>query len=396
MKPGTWRVTLKPDTPSEIIDRLRILDSYTNYAGFGSVLFTPTWLDPAIVGVQGLLDNAYYHGRYITLGGRTELSGDGIEAWLGDSNGKGALTTYNLSAASFTDWFDDARTHHTTVLPLGSFADPGGTWTWNSGTNGPITNRDALNQIGRAFGTEWRLNPDWTIDGGTEATIYGSNPVAIFSPNANGAEPGQTVLSGELDIEDSVRDYIFQANVTGGAGGYYATEFRGSAPAWSAPWYRSGSAGAQIRRRIDSAGTPGSNADLDQQALVILLFEPVFQTSIRLSVDNYDPSLRVCGKTLDLWAPEFGVFDITKTQQWVAGEMVRAMRQRVVQLDAPVVGGVYFFNAHSTEDFVDIDPLDLTRFVDFRKEPKQASITCGTPVPGWERIARTRYSDWLS
>lgn len=400
MKPGQWSIDLLPDTPKEVTDVLRFGSNRwsTSYAGLGTIWVTPTRLDLAEVGLSGVMDAAVYAGRYMEQTNRTTLSGDDINAWLGDSDGKGSLDTYNHTAANFSTWITDATTILAHTITPGTITDPGGTFTWNSVDL--IVNRDALVAINRGFGTEWRLNPDLTFDAGTRTALYGSTPAALWMPTARYDDPDLVIVSSRTPPTHTVslRDFVYEVfpyeSITS-----YGVGIRSSAPVVSDPWYPA-SAGArpQIYRRMGTTSSSGSTANLDAQAAAFLAFTPMVQESIEISIDDYDPTLALCGKSLYLYDPARDIDDPTATQLWVAGDLIRPMTQRVFQIEweFPRNGGLYFQDANGNNNQADRSVYDLSRWVDRSGLTGTARVTCGALLPQWETIARNKYEEWSS
>jgi hypothetical protein len=110
--------------------------------------------------------------------------------WLGDEDHKGKVieTKLVLTAKTLTQCL-------TAVLPpavtLGTIHDPGGTYT---GTHQWQTPRDALDIITAAFGVEYRVNGDGTLDVGTPAQLYNTTaPDSIITAHGRRAGHGRAV-----------------------------------------------------------------------------------------------------------------------------------------------------------------------------------------------------------
>lgn len=392
MRPGRWEIQLRADTPRSVTDQIEIVDVYDTLAPFGTLFVTPAWVDARDATPADIAERACYAGVYRSQAGRLGLSGPGIEAWLGDEDGKGAFDQYNHTAASFTTWMDDCRELLTGshAVTKGTYWDPGGTFTWDSVDQ--IINREALTAVCRHFLTEWRLNPDLTFDAGPVDDMYGSGLAALWVAGEHGGRrPGVLLLSGDLDDTADMDDYIYAAMPYESAASWTSSA-RGSAPDITSPWGPATSH-AQIYRRVSAQGTFG---DLVAQAVGVLLVEPIVHTDLSLAVTNYNPADRLLGYQIGVFAPDRRIFDRSAVQQIVSGRAVwpAAKRVRAITWGLDDGMGVYLQLADNAVTQPTRGVVDLTRWVDLSGEPRTARFEVGEPVRSWAQALRVKYSDW--
>lgn len=201
MGAGGWSIQLRSDTPVAVRDQIQIDDR-----AFSHLIVTKTHVDPIALGDTAMLARARYTGVYRTQKQDSlVLGGCGLAFWLGDEDGKGDIpeTAISLTSGSLPSWVTALKP---ASLSAGTVTDPGG-----SLTNSFIlcSRRDALNSIMATFSTEWRINPNFTLDVGTAAVLYPATPPAVIvrSRGESGREPNITGIEGSVGTERDVEDY---------------------------------------------------------------------------------------------------------------------------------------------------------------------------------------------
>ena len=141
MKPGSWELDLKANTPDWVLKRI---------SEFDHIVITPTHLDP-IAGFPdaSILSSALYTGVVTRRDSRTRFGGFDLSWWLGSDKGTGDLldTAVTQAAATLSTWVTALVPSSLTV---GTVTNTGlGTHTagyqW-------VSRREALDAVCRALG----------------------------------------------------------------------------------------------------------------------------------------------------------------------------------------------------------------------------------------------------
>ena len=218
MKPGTFSLKLQENTPYKIHAAIARLDH---------IVFTHTRLDP----IEGYSDanilDAALHTCVVTKSpSPTDVQGHGLEWWLGTPKGYGPGTaaTQGLLTTPVSQTTATLSTWVTALCPAGLTV---GTVT-NTGlptlTNSYqfVTRREALDDVCRKLGAEYRINPDGTIDAAAPATLFGSSPEVVVTRKEEGRDNGLQGLEGSViqtavDVEDYITKAIVVTRGTGSA-----------------------------------------------------------------------------------------------------------------------------------------------------------------------------------
>jgi hypothetical protein len=227
---GSWSITLKgePDdtTPGSIWE---ILDPATN--AYGHVLITPVRVDPEAVGDAGMLSVAKYAGIYRGNSSRNQIGGIGLVGWLGDEDDKGAIaeTAKTGGAGSFANWIDDVIPD---ALTVGTVTAIAGTLTESMQYMSP---RAMLARVMDYFGGVYRVNPDFTLDAGTEANLFDTTPTVLLKYNASGSDGLiRGVRASKIDLSRDLEDYTTRVVMLAeGSGSAVATGAANISPATS-------------------------------------------------------------------------------------------------------------------------------------------------------------------
>lgn len=211
MSVGEWDLMLSPSTPWATRNAVAAIGS--------QVIITPTWVPLANLTDAQMLAMALFSGMVRRPGGaQLSIGGIGQGGWLGDEDGKGEIyeTSVSQTAAALSTWV-------TAILPAsltaGTVTSPGGTLTaayqW-------VTSRQILDNVCERFGVEWRVNPDFTLDVGTAAVLYGATPTAIAMPGETGREPSLLGVSARFAVSVDYEDWCSKLILVGKAADYGA------------------------------------------------------------------------------------------------------------------------------------------------------------------------------
>jgi hypothetical protein len=302
---GSWELTLDDATPRSVVDQL-------GYFGHLVVIDGP--VDVEATG-EALLDAARYAGvlRERDTEAR-KFAGSGMVYWLGDEDDKGDLIEDELTLTSQT-----LAQCVTAILPA---AAPAGTiWPQPvpaqryTGKHRFQTRRKALSIVCDAFGVEFRVNNDGTVDVGTRANLYQGVPRADGKPaplivRQPGTDIDLVALEGKLSAKGSVYDYSNRIVLVGQTteAGEFAT---GSANAPSTPYVDlHGNPVKSTRLVSESTETTGSVASRSQ--LQLNRFNRITRT-LSLDVEEYatEGTFRV-GDDVYVYDPDSGIFDLAR------------------------------------------------------------------------------------
>lgn len=349
---GQWSLTLRPDTPQELLDAMSI-----DTAAFGHVIVHPVpRLDPEYIANPtgtGLFLSSRYVGVYRKLessdAGYT-LSGVGMAFWLGDDDGKGPLieTAVSLSGKTLhqciTALLPAAVTEGTITNPSGTFS---GQFQW-------VTPRDAITYVCQVLSTaangpvEWRVQGDGTITAGTISNLGNSStPTAMVTRHPGGKDAFTAPIVGSTsrvaDVEDYATRVVLLAEGTG------AAIKHGSASLGSTtPYNDIHGNSVVITRTMTETGTTPSNAAT--RAKVALDAYTAARNTVTLSSDEYDIKNDFdLGDYIYVWDPDAGFSDITVGLNW-KGEIISPVKLRVVETTYPIEDNwtVWFRDASGT------------------------------------------------
>lgn len=198
---GSWRLQLVPETPRRIRDALGF---------FGHVAIVAGPVDVEASG-DGLLAGARYVGVVRELPEPDEagqqLAGSGMTFWLGDEDNKGYVIESELDLSGKT------LTQAVTLIldPVNSVTI--GTVHAHAGTLPAgtkflyVSPRQALTDVCDAFGVEFRVNGNGSVDVGTQAELYQATPDAVVWRNSSGSDVDLKALTGQFDVDATVYDW---------------------------------------------------------------------------------------------------------------------------------------------------------------------------------------------
>lgn len=226
---GSFSLTMTPDTPPGVLHP--IVRGVGDKRGlFGHILFTPTWVPLHGQSDANMLGLSRFTGVVMEMdfgeGEPTTIRGPSLTHWLGGDGGKGAIIglsktfsmAISLTDATLTDWIN-------AILPpsvqLGSITEPdtppGGLLTYTAYMQTP---REVIEEVLNLwFETEYRVNPNGTLDVGPPHVLWPTNPFYSMrdrfdrSPSTTAlgtAETGQTwtAVTGTWGIDVNQNAYL--------------------------------------------------------------------------------------------------------------------------------------------------------------------------------------------
>lgn len=325
---GAWNLSLREDTPKEILDALE---------AFGHIAVVPGRVDVRSAG-DGLLGAARYVGvfRGRSDGDFFSMRGCGMEMWLGDEDGKGDIYTATISASG-TSFADTIRL----LLPDGGsvtegtlYSIPGsGTFTGEFKFQDP---RTAITYVTDTFGTDtfpvsWRVNGDGTLDAGRDTDLFVTVPQAMVVRKDAGRDMSLVGFQGRLVLETDVEDYTTEVLLLAeGEGESIVT----ASASQSTPYNDIHGNDVVFRRIVSESTTDATNAPARAQLQLNRFKNPRF--GVDLSTDAYDVTGDfVVGDTIYVFDPDAGFIDPANEVYW-QGNPINPIALKVVEMTWPV------------------------------------------------------------
>lgn len=380
MKPGSWHVTLRPDTPKQVRDSLNL---------YGHILIFGCHIDPRIISGLNAFTAALYIGVLRNRPTPLELEGASILIWLGDDQdvswGNGAALG-GLSNAARNETGADFGTCVRDIMvgiPMVSY---------NTITNilTPtltvsyirMTPRKMLDDVCAWFGGEYKIyadprgpSPAFAVDAGPAGTLYKSTPTVIFVPHGGGRESG-SLLGIEPDKPPNLQQDVEQTAqallLVGGTGSGAASTGAGL------PQDLNGNTFTLWKVVQDGNVQAGNeNAMAAQQA-------PKWATrqAFSLGCERFAITRDItAGDYVYVWDPQNGIEDTTNPIPY-RGSVAYPKKLRCYTVGWPIEAGmsVWFFN-----QFNQPNPwVDLTPYVVY--ESKGVTFEVGAPPKGLTQL----------
>ena len=248
MKPGQFRVKLRPETPRSVWASIQPFNVFT---------VTATRLDdPNLYAAADFRAQAMYSGVVTDQPDLFSVEGQGLPFWLGTDDGLGdiPITDVALSSANLTSWV-------TALLPpsiaLGTITNTGTTLSYVFRWTTP---RESLDFACRAMGAEWRVNPNFSLDAAAPSTLFVNNPTAVITRRAEGPEGDyEGITTNKVSASPNLRGYTTEVVVVGQVGDGTAADGSkvGKGVATGANVYKDGRGNNVVMRRlVDAPNNP--------------------------------------------------------------------------------------------------------------------------------------------
>lgn len=384
---GGWSLRLRDDTPSSLRDAISVANT-----GPGHVVITRGPLDNVgTMSDAALLDIARYVGvRTAVAGPDLELAGYGLAWWLGDADHQGNIiqTEVAFTAADFaTAIFNTLNAGPTT--PIASGAHEGGVGNY-TGRFQHCSVRAAVDAICQAFGREWRVNSDFTLDAGSVANLYGSTARALAIRKGGARDIGTVGVEADLAVSTDL-EQTFTEVIVAGRGG------RGVAGGANGFGWRDGR-GNTVRRTLlmeaASDVAPGLEAAVAGTFLdAYNLQDGRRELDLRSDQYNVEGSV-VVGAYIGVYDPDLDIRDPTN-QDFYAGEEVWPQLVRVLGMTWPVTNGMGVYYRHTTGAAA-WAYHDLTPYVEWEPPGATLEIVAGGDADLWTAAPQTGRADLVA
>lgn len=207
MAPGSFSIPLTVEAHNVWDTVKKVTES-----GGGHIVITPQWVEPWVLGDASMLAAARYTGPVLEKdyeNGAFVIKGQGMGWWLGDDE-KGdvyetavTLTSAALNGTNLGLLLPDAITAGTVTAAYSNFT---GTFHYD-------IPRDAIATFLAALESEYRINPDGTMDAGLIDNLFTiTTPTVVVSRHVSGSDPNYIgVPLATLKSSEDARSYATRA-----------------------------------------------------------------------------------------------------------------------------------------------------------------------------------------
>jgi len=396
MAPGNFTVNFSQEfTPTAIIESIK---------EWGHIVVTPQEIDVDTLNDSDILSSSRYTGIVLnrTLEeGVVTVAGQGLELYLGDGSGKGMViaesnnigkvrtyTDVTLSEALFNSSVVDGKPFgimrdeagNLQAIQQGTISDPATLYT---GQHFVETALSALKFISEILNTEYRVNPNGTIDAGPSSNLFvgvGNNePTSVVVKSAYGEDPEyEGVTPSGLRSEFDATDWVSRVDFTGEVGYFnIPTDVAGEANLSSIPY--KDLHGNDLKRvgLVQEPEAPEEHLNTRAQSMLNELAR--VKKILNLDLTQYEVSgdMKV-GDFVYAFDPDVGFVDTDedataesrdKHEVTFRGQTITPAKVRVTGLTFPVMSGmgVYFRDK-------DGNYTDLTEYVQFESGATQVEL----------------------
>jgi len=396
MAPGNFTVNFSQEfTPTAIIESIK---------EWGHIVVTPQEIDVDTLNDSDILSSSRYTGIVLnrTLEeGVVTVAGQGLELYLGDGSGKGMViaesnnigkvrtyTDVTLSEALFNSSVVDGKPFgimrdeagNLQAIQQGTISDPATLYT---GQHFVETALSALKFISEILNTEYRVNPNGTIDAGPSSNLFvgvGSNePTSVVVKSAYGEDPEyEGVTPSGLRSEFDATDWVSRVDFTGEVGYFnIPTDVAGEASLSSIPY--KDLHGNDLKRvgLVQEPEAPEEHLNTRAQSMlnelarvkkILNLDLTQYEVSGDMKVGDYvyafDPDVGFVDTDEDATAESRDKYEVT-----FRGQTITPAKVRVTGLTFPIMSGmgVYFRDK-------DGNYTDLTEYVQFESGATQVEL----------------------
>ncbi len=264
------------------------------------------------------------------------IKGKGLVWWLGDSNrGKvfrGGTTLDFINKGFDAGWTDILATP--TPITKGTIESTAGTHTHKFDL---VTQRQAADRFADAFGAEYRINRDFTLDSGASGFLYNATPTAVIARKFAGDDPETdglvaTQIESVEDIESFVTTAILAAEGTGDS--LQTSEQTLGDKLFKDPQ------GNDIARDQVFNQPDTTTGDASDRAQLLLDEFGVVRKTVKLNLEDFHVKGEFeVGDLIYVWDPKTSLFDNTKELTF-RGQVLNPIAIRVVGMSWPVIRGM--------------------------------------------------------
>ena len=382
MGTGNFTVTFSQEfTPTEIIESI---------TEWGHIVVTPQEIDVNTLADSDILSTARYTGIVLNREleeGFVNISGQGLQLYLGDGEGKGqaiaetkgvgSVRVYKNTTLAETLFQSTAVTNkplgimrnesgNTMAITQGNIFEPSGTY---SGSHFVQTSLAALKEVSEVLSTEYRINSNGTIDAGPSANLFSgvnSDPTTIVVRTGYGEDPAfEGIVPQGLKTEFDATDFVSRVDFVGEVG-YFdtATDVAGEATISSNPYK---DLHGNALTRVGMVQQPEVDADLlNSRAQLILNELSRIKKVLNLDLEQYevsgdfqvgdfifafDPDIGFVDTSADATAESRDLYEVT-----FRGQNITPIKVRVLGISFPISDGMGVYYRDKNGNYTDLSP----------------------------------------
>lgn len=372
---GSFEFELLGNVPREVLDGIDHFDH---------IAVIPGRIDPRQYG-DGCLSAARYVGvvrrKKIADDGRTNLiqddiriSGVGMEFWLGDDDGKGAVieSFIDFTSDNFTTIMNTLRP---SAVGAGTLYSVSGTY---SGRHVYETPRSAIQYVCETMSTPlvpvgYKVTNDAKLNAGPESNLFVTSPTCIIM--RKGSTQGEdmflralpSTVDMDIDMEDFATRVVMLAESDGESLATGTADISTVAPGINVYKDLQGNTLA-LTKLVNESDTLEANADTRAELALRTTIYP--HRTLSISTDDFDihGSFEV-GDYIYVYDPDSGLFD-TANEAYIRGMRINPMKLRVTEMDFPITEG--YTVAHRDKNGVWTDLSDYVHYEE--TQPSQVVI----------------------
>ena len=373
---GEWELTLEPDTPFEVREKI---------IGFSEIVIMPGHVSAEDMD-DSLLEHALYRGTVTRPGPKATIGGHGSAFWLGtgDRYYTTQLTGVDLPYLSYIDGTGSNLSTWAVIvcsetpITLGTVTDPTGGSRTIAQSIQWISHRELLDSLAKIWDVEWRIDRTNTLDIGPYTTLWG-NPTVVITPNAAGREIGRIGIEALVDSQQDLWGYASQVYLMGeGSLAHAGTYSAFYAPDGKRLW---------VTAVVDGADVSLTATSFAASRLITRLNDPTKRHSIKVSTDLLNISGSVePGSRVYIWEPTQGIRDTSFNNrvEW-RGETIYPWTFRVLSSRWPIQEGMGVLVRRYTGDVTvdltgDQEWVDLTDYVQWEAPGGELEIAYDVPI----------------
>ena len=382
MGTGNFTVTFSQEfTPTEIIESI---------TEWGHIVVTPQEIDVDTLADSDILSTARYTGIVLNREleeGFVNISGQGLQLYLGDGEGKGqaiaetkgvgSVRSYKNTTLAETLFQSTAVTNkplgimrnesgNTMAITQGNIFEPSGTY---SGDHFVQTSLAALKEVSEVLSTEYRINANGTIDAGPSANLFAgvnSDPTTIVVRTGYGEDPAfEGIVPQGLKTEFDASDWVSRVDFIGEVG-YFdtATDVAGEATISSNPYK---DLHGNALTRVGMVQQPEIDGDLlNSRAQLILNELSRIKKVLNLDLEQYevsgdfqvgdfifafDPDIGFVDTSADATAESRNLYEVT-----FRGQNITPVKVRVLGISFPISDGMGVYYRDLNGNYTDLSP----------------------------------------
>ncbi len=402
MGTGNFTVSFNQEfTPTEIVESIQ---------EWGHIVITPQEIDTTTLTDAEIKNLSIYTGIVLNRAleeGMVEISGRGLQLYLGDGAGKGMVIAesnnigkvrnYTGTTLAETLFNSTAQTNkplgimrdesgNLQAITQGTITNPAGTYT---GTHFVETALSALKFVSEVLDTEYRVNMNGTIDAGPAANLFQgvgtATPNTIVVKTAYGQDPNlEGVVPIGLRTEFDAADFVTRVDFTGEVGFFdIATDVAGEANLSSIPYKDLHGNALKRVALVQEPDVPEALLNTRAQTFlnelsrvkkVLNLDLEQYEVSGDLKVGDFifafDPDIDFVDTQTDATAESRSLYEIA-----FRGQTINPVKVRVKGITWPISNGMGCYFRDKDGNYT-----DLSQYVEY--ETGQAQVELGDVLRG--------------